>query len=61
MIIVPQGRPLLPNPFDDRPSRLKTKAAITYSFLVAANIAAWVWALSGAAKSSFMKKCEAGA
>ena len=39
------GRPSLPNPFDDRPSRLKTKAAITYSFLVAANIAAWVWAL----------------
>jgi nickel/cobalt transporter (NiCoT) family protein len=46
MIVLPQGRPLLPNPFDDRSSRLKTKAAITYSFLVAANIAAWGWALN---------------
>ena len=36
---------MLPNPFDDRPSRIRTKVAITYGLLVAANIAAWVWAL----------------
>src|SRR5271170_2785830 len=34
-----------PNPFDDRPSQIRTKAAITYALLVTANIAAWVWAL----------------
>jgi high-affinity nickel-transport protein len=36
---------VLPNPFDDQPSQIKTKAAITYGLLVAANIAAWAWAL----------------
>jgi high-affinity nickel-transport protein len=36
---------VLPNPFDDKPSQIKTKAAITYGLLVAANIAAWAWAL----------------
>ena len=36
---------MLPNPFDDRPSRIRTKVAITYGLLIAANIAAWVWAL----------------
>ena len=36
---------VLPNPFDDKPSRIKAKAAITYSLLVTANVAAWAWAL----------------
>jgi nickel/cobalt transporter (NiCoT) family protein len=36
---------MLLNPFDDRPSRTKAKAAITYGFLVSVNIAAWIWAL----------------
>jgi high-affinity nickel-transport protein len=36
---------VLPNPFDDQPLRFKTKTAITYAFLIAANIAAWTWAL----------------
>ncbi len=35
---------MLPNPFDDQPTRVKTKTATTYAFLVAANIAAWLWA-----------------
>ena len=34
-----------PNPFDDLPLQIKTKIAITCAFLVAANIAAWAWAL----------------
>ncbi|MER8465849.1 HoxN/HupN/NixA family nickel/cobalt transporter [Mesorhizobium sp. M1396] len=33
-----------PNPFDDQPTRLKTKVAITYTALIGANIAAWIWA-----------------
>jgi high-affinity nickel-transport protein len=37
---------VLPNPFDDRPARIKTKIAITYAFLIAANIAAWAWAFA---------------
>ena len=36
---------MLPNPFDDQSSQIKTKAAITYGLLVAANIAAWTWTL----------------
>ena len=37
---------MLPKPFDDQPSRItETKAATTFGFLVAANIAAWIWAL----------------
>jgi high-affinity nickel-transport protein len=32
------------NPFDDRPGQLKAKTATTGAFLVAANIAAWLWA-----------------
>lgn len=32
------------NPFDDRSSQLKAKAAATYIVLIAANIAAWIWA-----------------
>jgi len=35
---------VFPNPFDDRPSRVKTKAATTYALLIAANVAAWMWA-----------------
>jgi nickel/cobalt transporter (NiCoT) family protein len=38
---------MLPNPFDDRPSRIKAKAGITCGLLVAANVAAWIWALMG--------------
>jgi high-affinity nickel-transport protein len=36
---------MLPNPFDDLPVRVGTKAATTYVLLVAANAAAWLWAL----------------
>jgi high-affinity nickel-transport protein len=36
---------MLPNPFDDQPSRIKTKTAITYAILITANVAAWTWAL----------------
>ncbi|NTG04920.1 HoxN/HupN/NixA family nickel/cobalt transporter [Agrobacterium rhizogenes] len=35
---------MFPNPFDDKPFRARAKAAITFVFLIAANIAAWVWA-----------------
>ncbi|NTF96130.1 HoxN/HupN/NixA family nickel/cobalt transporter [Rhizobium rhizogenes] len=35
---------MFPNPFDDKPFRTKAKAATTFVFLIAANIAAWVWA-----------------
>ena len=34
-----------PNPFDDQPLRIRTKTAITYALLLAANVAAWTWAL----------------
>ncbi len=34
-----------PNPFDDRPSRARTKVAMTYVLLLAGNLAAWTWAL----------------
>jgi len=40
-----KDRSVLPNPFDDLPLRFKTKTAITYAFLITANIAAWTWAL----------------
>lgn len=40
-----KDRSVLPNPFDDQPLRCKTKTAITYAFLIMANIAAWTWAL----------------
>jgi nickel/cobalt transporter (NiCoT) family protein len=36
---------VLPNPFDDQSSQIKTKTALTYAVLVAANVAAWAWAL----------------
>ena len=36
---------MLPNPFDDRPTRAKAKIAITYAVLVVANITAWICAL----------------
>ncbi len=42
---VQKDKGVLPNPFDDQPSQMKIKAAITYSLLVAANIAVWTWAL----------------
>lgn len=35
---------MIPNPFDDQPFQVKTKAAITYALLIGANIAAWMWA-----------------
>jgi high-affinity nickel-transport protein len=35
---------MLPNPFDDKPSKVKIKAAMTFTLLIAANIAAWTWA-----------------
>lgn len=34
----------LPNPFDDQPVRVRTKAVMIYVLLIAANIAAWMWA-----------------
>ena len=37
---------MLQNPFDDRPERPKTKIAMVYALLLAANIAAWIWALA---------------
>ncbi len=46
MIVISSKRRVLPNPFDDQPSRIRAKTAITYSFLVAANIVAWIWALT---------------
>jgi len=33
-------------PFDDRPERFAAKVGATYAVLVAANVAAWVWALA---------------
>ncbi|ACM31415.1 HoxN/HupN/NixA family nickel/cobalt transporter [Rhizobium rhizogenes] len=35
---------MFPNPFDDKPFQTRAKAATTFVFLIAANIAAWVWA-----------------
>jgi high-affinity nickel-transport protein len=35
---------MLPNPFDDRSSRIRTKAAMIYILLIGANVAAWIWA-----------------
>jgi high-affinity nickel-transport protein len=37
---------VLQNPFDDRPERPRTKIAVVYALLLAANIAAWIWALA---------------
>lgn len=37
---------MLQNPFDDRPERPKTKIAMVYALLLAANVAAWIWALA---------------
>jgi high-affinity nickel-transport protein len=39
-----EGSNVLPNPFDDQPSHVKSKAATTFAFLTAANIGAWIWA-----------------
>lgn len=35
---------MLPNPFDDQPTRVTTKTAMAYALLIAANVAAWIWA-----------------
>ena len=40
-----KDRGVLPNPFDDRSLQIKAKIALTYAVLVAANVAAWTWAL----------------
>ena len=40
---------MLPNPFDDRPARQKTKVALTFGGLIVANVAAWAWAWSALA------------
>lgn len=37
---------MLRNPFDDRPEGLRAKVVLVYALLVAANIAAWIWALA---------------
>ena len=37
---------MLQNPFDDRREGLKAKVAFAYALLLAANIAAWIWALA---------------
>lgn len=41
----PKDKGVLPNPFDDQPSQIKIKAAMTYGLLLAVNIVAWTWAL----------------
>ena len=40
-----KDRGVLPNPFDDQPLQFETKTTITYAFLMAVNLAAWIWAL----------------
>lgn len=35
---------MLLNPFDDQPSGVGAKAGVTYGLLIAANVAAWLWA-----------------
>ncbi len=37
---------MLANPFDDQPSGMNAKAIAIYALLIAANIAAWIWALA---------------
>ena len=37
---------MVQNPFDDRRERLKIKVAVVYALLLAANVAAWIWALA---------------
>src|SRR5262245_16430283 len=39
-----EDKRVLASPFDDRPSRLKAKAGITYTGLITANLGAWLWA-----------------
>ena len=36
---------MLPNPFDYRPAQVKIKIAVTYAFLITANVVAWLWAV----------------
>jgi len=38
------GDQIVLNPFDDRPHRAKAKIAATYTLLIGANAAAWLWA-----------------
>lgn len=35
---------MIVNPFDDQPSQVRSKVAITFAFLVGINVAAWIWA-----------------
>jgi high-affinity nickel-transport protein len=35
---------MIPNPFDDKPVKLRAKIVATYAFLIAANLGAWLWA-----------------
>ncbi|CDX14226.1 High-affinity nickel transport protein [Mesorhizobium plurifarium] len=35
---------MIANPFDDRPGLLRSKVALTYALMIAANIFAWAWA-----------------
>jgi high-affinity nickel-transport protein len=37
---------MLTNPFDDRTEQVKSKAALIYVFLIAANLIAWAWAFA---------------
>jgi nickel/cobalt transporter (NiCoT) family protein len=37
---------MLPNPFDDSPTRGVSKVVMTYALLLAGNLAAWLWAWS---------------
>jgi nickel/cobalt transporter (NiCoT) family protein len=37
---------MIPNPFDDRRERVKTKIGLTYAVLIAANVLAWAWAFA---------------
>lgn len=39
-----KGRDVLLNPFDDQPSRVRTKAGVSFILLISANLAAWLWA-----------------
>ncbi|CAN7732521.1 HoxN/HupN/NixA family nickel/cobalt transporter [Phyllobacterium sp. LjRoot231] len=35
---------MIPNPFDDQPTRVRAKIILTYVVLIAANVGAWAWA-----------------
>ncbi|MDB5415397.1 MAG: nixA [Rubritepida sp.] len=42
---------MLPNPFDDRPFRVRAKVAMSFVILIAANLGAWAWAWAAFAGS----------